>query len=254
MLRTVRPSSLYGTRSCLPRPCGCPPASLNWTTTSTTFVFSSLSGSIFTRPTAARRSPMETYLRMMVLKYRYDLGFEPLCAEVSDSVSWRRFCRVPLDEAVPHPSALEKLTAGCGQGVVDGLNEALLAKAAEGRLAKLDKVRADTTVVRAHVNLPFGRRPAWQGRSLPGGAQLPPAVRTWPPGTKARDPAPLDEPQGALDQLLAATADRRGRRRGAGHNRRDGQDHRACPGRGGPGGGQLGPGPAPPRQPSGPRG
>jgi IS5 family transposase len=42
---------------------------------------------------------METYLRMMVLKYRYGLGFERLCAEVSDSVSWRRFCRVSLDEA-----------------------------------------------------------------------------------------------------------------------------------------------------------
>jgi IS5 family transposase len=106
-------------------------------------------------PRAGRPSvPMETYLRMMVLKYRYGLGFERLCAEVSDSVSWRRFCRVPLDEAVPHPSTLEKLAARCGQGAVDGLNEALLAKAAEGHLVKLDKVRADTTVVPANVTYP----------------------------------------------------------------------------------------------------
>jgi len=98
--------------------------------------------------------PMETYLRMMVLKYRSGLGFERLCAEVADSISWRRFCRVPLDEAVPHPSTLEKITARCGQIAVDALNEALLTKAAEDHLVKLDKVRADTTVIRANVTYP----------------------------------------------------------------------------------------------------
>ena len=37
----------------------------------------------FFDPTQGRPSiPMETYLRMMFLKYRYRLGFEPLCAEV----------------------------------------------------------------------------------------------------------------------------------------------------------------------------
>ncbi len=32
--------------------------------------------------------PIETYLRLMFLKYRYRLGYETLCAEVTDSVSW----------------------------------------------------------------------------------------------------------------------------------------------------------------------
>ena len=40
--------------------------------------------------------PIETYLRLMFLKYRYRLGFEPLCREVADSISWSRFCRIPL--------------------------------------------------------------------------------------------------------------------------------------------------------------
>jgi hypothetical protein len=51
---------------------------------------------------------------MMIIKYHYHLGFERLCEEVSDSVSWRRLCRVPLDEVVPHPSTLEKITTCCG--------------------------------------------------------------------------------------------------------------------------------------------
>jgi transposase, IS5 family len=98
--------------------------------------------------------PMETYVRMMALKYRSRLGFEALCAEVSDSISWRLFCRVPLGEAVPHPSTLEKVTSRCGQGAVDQLNEALLKKGHGEHLVKLDKVRVDTTVVPANVRHP----------------------------------------------------------------------------------------------------
>ena len=38
---------------------------------------------------------METYLRLMFLKFRYRLGHESLCREVADSISWQRFCRIP---------------------------------------------------------------------------------------------------------------------------------------------------------------
>jgi IS5 family transposase len=98
--------------------------------------------------------PMETYLRMMFLKYRYRLGFEPLCREVADSIAWRRFCRIPLDAPVPHPTTLMKITSRCGEAVVGALNEALLAKAAEEKVIRLDRVRADTTVVEADVAYP----------------------------------------------------------------------------------------------------
>jgi IS5 family transposase len=99
-------------------------------------------------------TPVECYLRLMFLKYRYRLGFESLCAEVSDSISWRRFCRIPLDQAVPHPTTLMKLTARCGSAAVDGLNEALLARAAGRKLLRTARLRADTTVVPANVSYP----------------------------------------------------------------------------------------------------
>ena len=52
----------------------------------------------FFHPTAGRPStPMETYLRLMFLKYRFDLGYERLCVAVNDSLSWRRFCRIGLE-------------------------------------------------------------------------------------------------------------------------------------------------------------
>lgn len=52
-------------------------------------------------------TPMETYLRLMFLKFRYRLGYESLFREVSDSIAWRR-CRIPLEGSVPHPTTLLK--------------------------------------------------------------------------------------------------------------------------------------------------
>ena len=98
--------------------------------------------------------PMETYLRLMFLKFRYRLGYESLCREVADSISWQRFCRIPFGTRVPHPTTLMKITTRCGDDAVAGLNEALLAKAAAAKLLRTDKVRADTTVVAAAVAYP----------------------------------------------------------------------------------------------------
>ena len=99
-------------------------------------------------------TPIECYLRLMFLKFRYRLGYESLCAEVSDSISWRRFCRIGLDGRVPHPTTLMKLTTRCGEAAVAGLNEALWAKAAGAKLLRTARLRADTTVVPANVAYP----------------------------------------------------------------------------------------------------
>ena len=106
----------------------------------------------YLHPVLGRPStPVECYLRLMFLKFRYRLGYESLCAEVSDSISWRRFCRIGLDGRVPHPTTLMKLTTRCWEAAVGGLNEALLAKAAGARLLRTARMRADATVIGANV-------------------------------------------------------------------------------------------------------
>jgi IS5 family transposase len=89
----------------------------------------------------------------MFLKFRYRLGYETLCREVADSISWRRFCRIDIDGRLPHPTALMKITTRCGETTVAALNETLLAKAVEAKVVKTGKVRADTTVS-ANVEYP----------------------------------------------------------------------------------------------------
>ena len=47
-----------------------------------------------------------------------------------------------------------KLTTRCGPAAVEGLNEVLLAKAAEAKVLRTSRVRADTTVVPANACYP----------------------------------------------------------------------------------------------------
>jgi transposase, IS5 family len=109
----------------------------------------------FFDPTEGRPSiPVETYLRMMFLKYRFGLGYERLCVQVNDSLSWRRFCRIGLEAVVPDESTIRKITRRCGPELVDELNTALLAAARDCGLVSLEQVRADTTVVEADVKYP----------------------------------------------------------------------------------------------------
>ena len=98
--------------------------------------------------------PIESYLRLMYLKHRYGLGYESLVKEVADSLSWRRFCRIGLHSAPPHPTTLVKLTKRFGPEIVEELNQAALARAAEGKLLRGRRLRVDTTCVEADVRYP----------------------------------------------------------------------------------------------------
>lgn len=101
-----------------------------------------------------RTIPMETYLRLMYLKTRYRLGYESLVAEVSDSVSWRRFCRISLSDSVPDASTLIKLTNGPCQGLAAEVHGALVQSLAEKKVLRGRQLRVDTTVVEADIHYP----------------------------------------------------------------------------------------------------
>jgi IS5 family transposase len=107
------------------------------------------------RPAAGPPSvPIQTLLRLLYLNHRYGLGYESLCREVADSISWRRFCRIGLDRPVPHPTTLVKLVRRAGPEVIEQLNAALVAKLAAGKLLRARKLRIDTTVVEADIDYP----------------------------------------------------------------------------------------------------
>jgi len=98
--------------------------------------------------------PVDTYLRMMYLKFRYKLGYKALVREVKDSFTWRRFCRLAFNDPVPDGTTLVKLTQKYGQTTVRALNEALVLKLKEEKVVRGRKLRLDTTVVEANIHYP----------------------------------------------------------------------------------------------------
>jgi IS5 family transposase len=95
-----------------------------------------------------------TYLRMMYLKYRYQLGYEVLVKEVKDSFTWRRFCHLDLGNRVPNSTTLIKLTHKYSEEIVKALNEALVLKLKESKVVRGKKLRIDTTVVESDIHYP----------------------------------------------------------------------------------------------------
>ena len=110
--------------------------------------------------------PAETYLRLMALKHQHGLSDRQLCAAVQDRISWRRFCRVPWTEPVPHPSSLTKIRHRLDQDGSDHmaeLNEHLVRKACETGLLRARKLRVDTTVIEANLHHPTDASLIWDG-------------------------------------------------------------------------------------------
>jgi IS5 family transposase len=107
-------------------------------------------GTTMGRPTTA----VATYLRLMYLKHRYQLGYEVLVKEVSDSLAWRRFCHLDLGDRVPDSTTLIKLTHKYGADTLRSLNDALVLKLKEGKVIRGKKLRIDTTVVESNVHHP----------------------------------------------------------------------------------------------------
>jgi len=98
--------------------------------------------------------PVATYLRMMYLKHRYNLGYETLVKEVKDSFTWRRFCHLSLEDSVPDDTTLLKLTHKYGEDTLRSLNNALVGKLKEEKVIRGRKLRMDTTVVEADIHYP----------------------------------------------------------------------------------------------------
>ncbi|MBV9193782.1 MAG: transposase, partial [Solirubrobacterales bacterium] len=110
--------------------------------------------------------PLETYVRLMVLKQRYRWGYRTLVAEVSDSIHLRRFCRISLIERVPDESTVRKLTRRIGPETVSELTRAMIVKATREKRFRPRAVRIDSTVVEADVQYPTDAGLASSGVSV----------------------------------------------------------------------------------------
>ena len=127
-----------------------------------------------------------------------------MCKEVGDSISWRRFCRIPLDRPVPHPTTLSKLVRRAGPEVIGQLNAALLGKLDGDKLLRARKLRIDTTVVEADIDDPTDADLLEQAVRTAGGL-----VRRLKARGAASDRVSGPQPLGRRMRQLAQTLRRR---------------------------------------------
>jgi IS5 family transposase len=98
--------------------------------------------------------PVATYLRMMYLKDRYQMGYETLVEEMQDHIKWRKFCQIPMDKQVPDSTTLIKLTQKYGPEMIEAVNQQILVNLKEQRIIKGKKLRLDSTVVESNIHYP----------------------------------------------------------------------------------------------------
>ena len=102
------------------------------------------------RPSTA----IATYVRMMYLKERYQMSYEVVVKEVSDSLKWRRFCHLPLSGNVPDDKTFIKLTGRYGEKAVKNIHDTVVRRAAEAKVIRGRKMRLDTTVTESNIHHP----------------------------------------------------------------------------------------------------
>ena len=102
------------------------------------------------RPSTA----IATYVRMMYLRECYQISYEVVVKEVSDSLKWRRFCHLPLSGNVPDDKTLIKLTGRYGEKVVKNIHDTIVRRAAEAKVIRGRKMRLDTTVTESNIHHP----------------------------------------------------------------------------------------------------
>ena len=96
-------------------------------------------------PDRGRRSiPMETYLRLMYLKWSNRWGYDRLVEIVSGSITYKVFARIPIGVSVPDASTLKHLTKRFRPDTIGELNRVLIGLGVEAGVVDVSRVRVDT--------------------------------------------------------------------------------------------------------------
>ncbi len=99
-------------------------------------------------------TPVEIYLHMLYLKFRWGLSYEEVEREVRERIPWRFFCHLSLQDAVPDATTLIKLNQRFGNERISKLNKLLVTQLVEDRSIKLRRIRIDSTTLEASITYP----------------------------------------------------------------------------------------------------
>ena len=99
-------------------------------------------------------TPVDVYLRMIFLKFRWGLAYDEVEREVRERLPWRRFCHLSLMDSVPDSTTLIKLNQRFGDQMISNLNKQLVKHLIKTKSIKPRKIRIDSTTIEAHITYP----------------------------------------------------------------------------------------------------
>ncbi|MFQ5799184.1 MAG: ISNCY family transposase [Bacteroidota bacterium] len=99
-------------------------------------------------------TPVEVYLRMMYLKFRWGLSYEEVEQEIRERLTWRRFCHLSLMDPVPDSTTLIKLNQRFGEKRIALLNKRLVKHLVKTKSIKPRRIRIDSTTLESHITYP----------------------------------------------------------------------------------------------------
>lgn len=106
-------------------------------------------------PTMGRPgTPVDVYVRMLFLKFRYGLSYEEVEQEVRERIPWRFFCHLSLMDDVPDATTLIKLNQRLGEDRIRQLNKRLVKHLVKSKKIKPRKIRIDSTTLETHISYP----------------------------------------------------------------------------------------------------
>ena len=113
-------------------------------------------------PNKGRRGlSAEQVLRALVVKKLNRCSYEQLAFHLADSRTYRRFCRLGIDDAAPSKSRLQKNIKRVRAETWETINQMVVRKAEELGIETRDKVRTDCTVVDANIHSPTDSTLLW---------------------------------------------------------------------------------------------
>ena len=108
----------------------------------------------FSAERGRRSIPMETFVRLMYLKWSNRWGYDRLVENVSGSITYKVFCRIPITERVPDASTLKHLARRFRPETIERLNRTLIDLADRAGSVDVSRVRVDSTIVDANIAYP----------------------------------------------------------------------------------------------------
>jgi IS5 family transposase len=96
----------------------------------------------------------EQVLRVLIAKHINRWSYEELEFHLADSLTYRSFCRIGIDQDPPQKSTLQKNVKKIRPETVESINRQVVLWAADKRIENGARVRADTTVVESNIHHP----------------------------------------------------------------------------------------------------